>query len=256
MLNILAHPPIALIRCRYTLMTKYNKSSADHSSRISAVLFDLDGTLLDTAPDMTNALNRLLQEEGKQPLSYEHCRDHVSHGSIAMVTLGFGEHQPADELERRRQRFLHLYEKNLCVDTKCFDGMDETLQFLEEQGIHWGVVTNKPAFLTDPLLQQLGLYERACSVISGDTIAQRKPDPAPMYLAAEQCACLATDCIYVGDAQRDIEAGNRANMRTLIASYGYIDAGQIPREWGANGVVEHPSEILDWLDVAQNSLQT
>jgi len=236
-------------------MTKYTKSS-EHSRQIAAVLFDLDGTLLDTAPDMTHALNCLLEEEGKKPLPNEHCRDHVSHGSIAMVTLGFGENQTPDDLERRRQRFLHLYEKNLCVDTKCFDGMDETLNFLEEQGIHWGVVTNKPAFLTDPLLQELGLYERACSVISGDTLAQRKPDPAPMYLAAKQCACLVTDCVYVGDAQRDIEAGNRANMRTLIASYGYIDAGQTPREWGANGVVEHPLEILDWLETAQKTLKT
>ncbi len=235
-------------------MTKYTNSSTGHLSSISAVLFDLDGTLLDTAPDMTNALNYLLDEEGKKPLSYQHCRDHVSHGSIAMVKLGFGENQTPDELEKRRQRFLHLYEKNLCVDTKLFDGMDETLKFLEEQCIHWGVVTNKPAFLTDPLLQQLGLYDRACSIISGDTLAQRKPDPAPMYLAAEQCACLATDCIYVGDAERDIEAGNRANMRTLIASYGYIDATQTPEQWEADGVVKHPSEILDWLETGQKPL--
>ncbi len=224
------------------------KTSPSISSGIAAVLFDLDGTLLDTAPDMTHALNLLLEEEGLKPLAYEQCRDHVSHGSIAMVKLGFGDAQSPADLERRRQRFLHLYEKNLCVDTKCFDGMDETLNSLEEKGIHWGVVTNKPAFLTDPLLQQLGLYERACSVISGDTIAQRKPDPAPMYLAAQQCACLATECVYVGDAERDIEAGNRANMRTLLASYGYIDKTQTPQEWGADGIVEHPAEILDWLD--------
>ena len=227
------------------------KKSKNNDRKISAVLFDLDGTLLDTAPDMTNALNHLLAEEGKSSLSHDHCRDHVSHGSIAMVTLGFGEKQTPDELERRRLRFLHLYEKNLCVDTKLFDGMDETLRFLEDQGIHWGVVTNKPAFLTDPLLQELGLYDRACSVISGDTLPQRKPDPAPVYLAADQCSSLATECIYVGDAERDIEAGNRANMRTLIASYGYIDAQQTPKQWGANGVVEHPLEILDWLESAK-----
>lgn len=232
-------------------MTINHKSSNfinNKASRISAVLLDLDGTLLDTAPDMTNALNHLLAEEGKSSLSHDYCRDHVSHGSIAMVKLGFGEKQTEDELERRRQRFLHLYEQNLCVDTKLFDGMDETLVFLEEQGIHWGVVTNKPAFLTDPLMQEIGLYERACCIISGDTIPQRKPDPAPVYLAADQCTCLATECIYVGDAERDIEAGNRANMRTLIASYGYIDESQTPGEWGADGVVEHPSEILDWLE--------
>ena len=224
-----------------------NKST---TSQIKAVLLDLDGTLLDTAPDMTNALNMLLAEEDKAPLSYDHCRDHVSHGSLAMVTLGFGLKQTDDEIEHRRQRFLSLYEENLCVDTKLFEGMDDTLAYLEARGIHWGIVTNKPAFLTDPLLQELGLYDRACSIVSGDTIPQRKPDPAPVYLAANQCVSLATECIYVGDAERDIEAGNRANMRTLLASYGYIDETQTPENWGADGIVSHPSEILDWLESA------
>ena len=216
-------------------------------SNINAVLFDLDGTLLDTAPDMVNALNMLLAEEDKAPLAYEFCRDYVSHGSIAMVTLGFGNQQSAAEFERRRHRFLDIYEKNLCVDTKLFNGMDETLYFLEEHHIPWGVVTNKPSFLTDPLMEELKLSKRACSIISGDTIKERKPDPAPLYLAANQCGFLATECLYVGDAERDIEAGNRANMTTLLASYGYIDDSQLPIEWGANGVVEEPNEIIDWL---------
>lgn len=226
-----------------TRIDTHNKNG----SEIGSVLFDLDGTLLDTAPDMTNALNKLLEEEGKPPLSYELCRDFVSHGSVAMVTLGFGE--PKDEalFERRRQRFLNLYEKNLCVDTKLFEGMDETLNFIELHEIPWGVVTNKPEFLTVPLLEQLGLMERACSVISGDTIKERKPDPAPLYLAANECSVLVTECIYVGDAERDIEAGNRANMKTLLASYGYIDDSQKPIEWGANGVVERPTDIIEWL---------
>ncbi len=217
------------------------------SSSIKTVLFDLDGTLLDTAPDMTNALNLLLAEEDKEPLPHELCRDFVSHGSIAMVTLGFGDQQGTAEFERRRQRFLDLYEKNLCVDTKLFNEMDETLVFLEENNFSWGVVTNKPEFLTTPLMQQLNLTDRACSIVSGDTLKERKPDPAPLYLAADQCGCLATECLYVGDAERDIQAGNRANMKTLLASYGYIDESQKPIEWGANGIVEHPSEILDWL---------
>jgi len=220
----------------------------DNSSKISSVLFDLDGTLLDTAPDMTNALNLLLAEEDKAPLTTAYCRDFVSHGSVAMVTLGFGEQQNPDEFERRRLRFLHLYERNLCLDTKLFEGMDEVLLFLEENYIRWGIVTNKPAFLTNPLLEQLKLSQRACSVISGDTIPERKPDPAPLYLAASQCGSLATECIYVGDAERDIEAGNRANMQTLIASYGYIDDSQTPVHWGANGVIEYPDEILPWLN--------
>lgn len=219
----------------------------DNSSKISSVLFDLDGTLLDTAPDMTNALNLLLAEEDKAPLTTEFCRDFVSHGSVAMVTLGFGEQQDPDEFERRRLRFLHLYERNLCLDTKLFEGMDEVLLFLEENYIRWGIVTNKPAFLTDPLLEELKLSQRACSVISGDTIPERKPNPEPLYLAASQCGSLATECIYVGDAERDIEAGNRANMQTLIASYGYIDDSQRPIEWGANGVIEYPDEILTWV---------
>ena len=227
-------------------------SETKNGSQVSAVLFDLDGTLLDTAPDMTNALNLLLDEEGKQPLSYKLCRDYVSHGSVAMITLGFGalDENNADnknEFERRRLRFLQLYEKNLCVDTKLFIGMDETLHFLEEHHISWGIVTNKPEFLTLPLLEELGLRDRACSVVSGDTIKQRKPDPAPLYLAASQCGVLATECIYVGDAQRDIEAGNRANMKTLIASYGYIDASESPVNWGANGVVAFPEEVLEWV---------
>ena len=219
----------------------------NQNANVQTILFDLDGTLLDTAPDMINALNMLLAEEDKAPLTHELCRDHVSHGSIAMVTLGFGDQQDKNEFERRRQRFLDIYEKNLCVDTKLFDGMDETLRFLEEQDVSWGVVTNKPGFLTTPLLEELKLSQRACSVVSGDTIDERKPHPAPLYLAASECGCLATECIYVGDAERDIEAGNRANMLTLLASYGYIDDSQTPIKWGANGVVEQPLEILDWL---------
>ncbi len=233
------------------LDTNYDSQSIK-SSKVKTILFDLDGTLLDTAPDMTNALNLLLAEEGKAPLSPELCRDYVSHGSVAMITLGFGEAQADDkqslaEFERRRLRFLDIYEKNLCVDTTLFNGMDETLRFLEENDFRWGVVTNKPAFLTLPLLEELKLHERACSIVSGDTLAERKPDPAPLYLAANQCGTLATECIYVGDAQRDIEAGQRANMQTLLASYGYIDKSQTPIEWGANGIVEHPQEILQWL---------
>lgn len=233
-------------------MAVLTKSSHSSTSGIGAVLFDLDGTLLDTAPDMTNALNRLLEEEGRSPLSYDNCRDHVSHGSLAMIQLGFGKQQTEQETERRRQRFLTLYEENLCVDTHLFEGMEETLRSVEEKGLKWGVVTNKPAFLTDPLMKQLGLFERASSVISGDTLKQRKPDPAPLYLAAEQCACLVTECLYVGDAQRDIEAGRRAHMRTLLASYGYIDSADQPENWGADGIVQHPVEVLDWLESGFN----
>jgi len=125
--------------------------------------------------------------------------------------------------------------------------MDQVLSFLEENYFPWGIVTNKPAFLTNPLLQQLNLYDRAATIVSGDSLPNRKPHPEPLYHAANECQRLATECIYIGDAERDIEAGRRANMRTLIASYGYIDETQTPIEWRADGVIEHPDEILAWI---------
>lgn len=220
----------------------------DTSSNISCVLFDLDGTLLDTAPDMTHALNALLAEENKPPLSHEQCRHYASHGSIALVNLGFTEQQSPEDFERRRRRFLEIYEQNLCLDTKLFDGMAEVLNWLEQNQLSWGIVTNKPAYLTEPLLKQLELFERACSVVSGDTLAVNKPSPEPLYLAATQCQHLATECLYVGDAERDIVAGKRANMRTLIAKYGYIEPHEPIASWGADGVINHPDEILSWVD--------
>lgn len=222
-------------------------ANLDTSSKISCVLFDLDGTLLDTAPDISNALNLLLAEEDKAPLTNEACRDFVAHGSVAMIKLGFGDKQDPKDFERRRLRFLDLYEKNLCLDTKLFEGMDEVLYFLEENYFKWGIVTDKAAFLTNPLLQQMGLYDRASSVVSGDSLPNRKPHPEPLYYAANECQKLAPECIYVGDAERDIAAGRSANMQTLIASYGYIDDKQTPIEWGANGVIEYPEEILAWI---------
>lgn len=215
-----------------------------------AVLFDLDGTLLDTAPDMVRALDLLLQEEGVPAVDSDIARQHVSHGAGALVKLGFGESQSDSDYQRRCQRYLTLYEQNLCVDTALFEGMAETLTFLEEHDILWGVVTNKPAFLTEPLLKALDLDKRSSTTISGDSLPQRKPHPQPLFHAANDCNVLATECIYVGDAERDIVAGNRAGMITLLASYGYIDANDQPEHWGANGIIQHAQEILDWLTEA------
>lgn len=212
-----------------------------------AVLFDLDGTLLDTAPDMVRALDLLIQEEGAPTVDHEIARQHVSHGAGALVTLGFGDSQSESDHKRRCQRYLSLYEQNLCVDTALFEGMADTLAFLENHGILWGIVTNKPAFLTEPLVKALELEHRASTVISGDSLPQRKPHPQPLFHAANECNVLSTECIYVGDAERDIVAGNRAGMITLLASYGYIEATDQPEKWGANGVIESAQEILDWL---------
>lgn len=220
-------------------------TSSPYSTR--AVLFDLDGTLLDTALDMVRSLNILLQEEGVPTVDPSIARQHVSDGTKALVTLGFGKQQTSEQFERRCKRYLTIYEENLCVDTVFFEGMAETIGFLEEHGILWGIVTNKPAFLTDPLLKAMALDDRASVVLSGDSLPQRKPHPQPLFHAASEINLLTTECIYVGDAERDIVAGNRAGMVTLLASYGYIEEGDQPENWGANGIIQYPQEILDWL---------
>ncbi|MCG5495055.1 MULTISPECIES: phosphoglycolate phosphatase [Ectothiorhodospira] len=210
------------------------------------ILFDLDGTLADTAPDLHHALHCLQQERGLTPLPFEQVRDHVSHGSAALVTLGFPEAAGA-VFDGLRERFLEIYSAHLHRESRLFPGMQEVLEAIESRGMNWGIVTNKPAFLTDPLLRSMGLYDRAATVISGDTTAERKPHPMPMLLACEQSGSTPEQCLYIGDAHRDIEAGRAAGMRTLVARYGYIDATQNPDAWGADGFIQHPVDIMDWL---------
>ena len=222
--------------------------------RIRTVLFDLDGTLLDTAPDMACALNAVLQEEGFPQLPYAHIRNHVSHGSSALVELGFGREQSEEDFLRRRQRFLDIYNDNLHLDTDLFPGMGALLAYIEKHGMNWGVVTNKPAFLTDPLMASIGLAERAACIVSGDTTDERKPHPKPMFHACELAGSTPGECLYVGDASRDIEAGRRAGMQTLVALYGYIDETQHPEEWGADAMINEPREIVDWLLAADPEL--
>lgn len=213
----------------------------------NCLLFDLDGTLADTAPDMIAAINRVLAEEQRPPMDEALLRDHVSHGSKAMVLKGFGEEQPEALFEERRAKFLQQYADNLCQHTALFEGMEALLSLAEEKNIPWGIVTNKPGWLTDPLIEQMGLVPRAACIISGDTTAHAKPHPLPLLTAAEQIGVPASECIYVGDAERDIEAGNAAGMTTLIANYGYIDDSQTPSAWRADGSIDHPLQILDWL---------
>jgi len=217
-------------------------------SSVKCVLFDLDGTLIDTAPDMANALNTVLQQEGRSPLPYQVCRNVVSHGSPALLELGFGKNLPAEDNERIRTRFLDLYAQNLCVDTKLFSGMDKVLDYLENSGIFWGIVTNKPERFTLPLLEQMNLSSRACSIVCGDTLTKNKPDPEPMLYALAQCGCKAENSLYVGDAQRDIEAGNNVNMMTLLALFGYIAESDDIDSWGADIKIEHALDIIGVLE--------
>jgi N-acetyl-D-muramate 6-phosphate phosphatase len=212
-----------------------------------AVLFDLDGTLLDTAPDMIAALNTLRTEQGRAPLPYALARTQVSHGSTGLLRLAFPEFS-GDPFERLRQRFLDLYGARLAQDTALFEGCGTVLDTLAQQGIAWGIVTNKPAFLTGPLLAALGLAQRAACVVSGDTLAERKPHPAPLLHAAKLLSLPPTQCIYVGDAERDVQSARAAGMPVLLALYGYLGPDDRPDAWQPDAQIQSPLEILQWLD--------
>ena len=214
---------------------------------ISTVLFDLDGTLVDTAPDMAHSLNLLLEEHGEKTLPHEIIRPHVSNGSVALVKLGFSETIESQRLEQLKQRYLEIYQENIHVDSCLFTGMETLLNQIEQSGKKWGVITNKPSWLTEPLLQSMGLADRSACMVSGDTTAQRKPHPEPMFHACELIGTEASECIYIGDARRDVEAGNNANMKTIIASYGYIGDWEDIHSWGADAVIDQPDEIMQHL---------
>jgi phosphoglycolate phosphatase len=214
---------------------------------LEAVLFDLDGTLLDTAPDMVGALNSLRLENGLAPLSFAQVRAEVSHGSSRLVQLGFPGVIP-DRFARLQGRFLELYGARLAAETRLFEGMDAVLAELARRGLGAGIVTNKPARLTDALLEQLGLRTRFACVVSGDTLKERKPHPLPMLHAAQLAGAAPDACVYVGDAQRDVQAAQAAGMRALVAVYGYLRADEDWHAWGGDGCIGRPADLLGWLD--------
>lgn len=215
--------------------------------QIKTVLFDLDGTLVDTAPDMSAALDKLCREEDQQLLPYDHVREYVSDGSVALVKLAFGDDLEPERLDYLKNRYLEIYQQNLCIHSTLFKHMAELLSQLEEKSIKWGVVTNKPGWLTEPLLEQLALHHRASCIVSGDTTENRKPHPEPMLHACEISGSKASECMYVGDAQRDIEAGTNAEMKTLVATYGYIKQQDDIDSWGASAHIDDPMDVLNHL---------
>lgn len=216
-------------------------------SDIRTVLFDLDGTLIDTAPDMAASLNLLCKEENHPILAYETIRPQVSNGSVALVKLAFGDDIESTKLEYLKQRYLEIYQDNLAVLSKPFDQIEELIGNLKSRDINWGVVTNKPGWLTLPLMKALGLDQTAACVVSGDTTENRKPHPEPMFHACEIAGSRPEQCMYVGDAQRDIEAGNNAGMKTIIARYGYIDNDISLSDWQADFTIDTPIEIIGYL---------
>jgi N-acetyl-D-muramate 6-phosphate phosphatase len=216
------------------------------ATEVRAVLFDLDGTLLDTAPDMVSALNVLRQQEGLPLLPYPQVRPFVSHGAAALVHQGF---PTADGImfETLRRRFLTIYAGALAVESRPYEGVLEALAYLESIAIPWGIVTNKPEGLAGPLLEHLELRSRAAVVVCGDTVPERKPHPLPLLHAAARLGVDPTESVYVGDAERDVLAAQAAGMRAYVALYGYIPMDERPHEWPASGWIERPQELALWL---------
>lgn len=219
------------------------------SQTIDTVLFDLDGTLADTAPDLTESLNQVFIEQGKQPVAPTDVRQVISQGSTAMLRLRLEFSDNSQEHEQLKQRLFEIYTLRNHIATELFDGMEHCLNRLEQHGIAWGIVTNKLTHLTVPLINTLNLSERSACLVCADTTDHAKPHPAPLLHAAKLLDTCAQHCVYVGDARHDVSAAKRANMTAVVAAYGYIPQTDDPQRWGADAMIESPTGILSWLNL-------
>lgn len=215
--------------------------------RTEGVFFDLDGTLIDTAPDMGGALNRMLAAHGRAPIGEAEYRHLVSDGSRALTRLGFGAPRDDAEQAERVAEFLHHYAGCLADSSVLFPGIDALLDDLDARGLAVGIVTNKPGAFTTPLLEQMNLTHRFSSVVSSDTLPKRKPDPEPIWHAATESGVDARACLYVGDAERDIVAGRAAGMRTLAVTWGYFPPDTHLPDWQPDAIVSEPADIINHL---------
>ena len=213
---------------------------------IRCVLFDLDGTLADTAPDLGRALNVLRVERGLRPMPVDELRSHVSHGARGMLEVGLGIRPGEPEFDALRDRFLRLYEQDIAVDSRLFDGMHELLSGLEARGLAWGIVTNKAEYLARPLVEALGVASRSCCLVGGDTTGRAKPHPDPLLAGARAVGADPAHCLYVGDDRRDVQASLAAGMTPVVALYGYL-YGADPHDWGADWMIERPLDLLEGL---------
>lgn len=210
-----------------------------------AILFDLDGTLLDTAPDMAAALNRVRAEQGFEPMAFAEIRPHVSNGARGLLGLGLGIAPEHDGYDRLRDRFLALYAEDLAVHTCLFPGLEALVDSLEGRALPWGVVTNKPGSLTHQLIAALGLNPAV--VVCGDDLQRAKPHPDPLLFAAGKLRLSPETIWYIGDHERDIIAGNAAHMPTIAGRWGYLDGERPIESWGATLVIDQPEEIAGLL---------
>jgi phosphoglycolate phosphatase len=220
---------------------------------IDAVLFDLDGTLADTAPDLAAALNRVRGDLGLPPVPFARLRPYASHGARGLLGAGMSLAPEDERYLALREAFLRHYEQALCVQTTLFDEVADLLAAIEARGLPWGIVTNKAMRFTEPLLDALGLAERAGAVIGGDTTPHAKPHPAPLVEAAQRLGVAPSRCVYVGDAERDVIAGAAAGMATIVALYGYIEPQDAPESWPASGSIATPGELIGWLPARAGS---
>lgn len=214
---------------------------------IENILFDLDGTLADTAPDLAGALNATRITHGLEPLTLETISPTVSLGGNAMIKLAFNLEEGDDGFEEIRDQFLNYYLEHIAEETKLYEGMHDLLNMLERNNKTWGIVTNKSTWLTTPLLEELELDKRSACVVCGDTLEHRKPHPAPILHACDLINAKPETTLYIGDAQRDIEAGSRAGTKTMVALYGYIEENENPADWNADIMVSSVDEINDKL---------
>ncbi len=226
-----------------------NLPITNHQSQVTAVkavLFDLDGTLADTAPDLSYALNRMRAARGLPELPVAATRPYTSHGARGLLGVGLDVAPGHPEYVALRKEFLDIYAGNLCRETRLFPGMDELLVELERRAVLWGVVTNKAERYTLPLLELLAVRSRAACIIGGDTTGKLKPDPAPLLAASARIGIAPRDCIYLGDDRRDMEAGRAAGMTVVAARFGYLN-GSEPETWAADGIIDEPLELLQYL---------
>lgn len=213
---------------------------------LSCVLFDLDGTLVDTAPDLIACLNNALKCHGFDEVANDSLKPLISYGAAAMIKKSIRNiDQPTQD--KILHNMLEFYQDNIAEHSKFFSGMTETLDTIDSLGLKWGIVTNKRERFTRPLTAALNLTNRAACIISGDSTANNKPHPEPILKACIQANVKAEECVYIGDALHDINAGKNAKMKTLVALYGYLKADDKPGNWGADVLIESPAHLTSWI---------
>jgi len=218
--------------------------------KLNAILFDMDGTILDSAPDFIVVTNQLLEAHSLPKVNPEVVRQVVSGGAKAMVQAAFGLSEDSPQLEPLRLAFLTLYQDHCAVNSKLYDGIAELLTDLEKAAIKWGIVTNKPERFAKPILARLGLAERCSVLVCPEQVTHCKPSPEPLLLACQQLAIAPSTVLYVGDDQRDIESGNEAGCKTVAVSYGYVHPTDNSHNWGAGAVVDSVQALRQLIDDA------